>query len=147
MIPSQAALSSAGWAEKGAIEKSIGPFLQKRMREKQVFCAMDPISPAADKQQRAQAIQARSTQAMVHFPLFTRWWAEAQDQILKFPTGAKDDFVDTLSLIGLGLAKMRPRQRQRAPEPTVVAGTFRALWAQTKRRETADRVQRSLAGW
>jgi hypothetical protein len=73
--------------------------------------------------------------------------AEAQDQILKFPNGPKDDFVDTLSLIGLGLAKMRPRHHQKPPEPTVQDGTFRALWAQTDRRERSERARRSLAGW
>ena len=56
------------WAEGGSITKSIGPFLRRRMVEKQVFCAIDPITPAADKQQRAQAIQARTSMKMVHFP-------------------------------------------------------------------------------
>lgn len=135
------------WAESGQITKSIGPFLRKRMLEKRVFCAMDPIVPAQDKEQRAQAIQARSAMKMVHFPVWCRWWSEAQDQILKFPNGAKDDFVDTLSLIGLGLAKMRPRQRQKPPEQIVQEGTFRALWAQTDRRERDERVRKSLAGW
>jgi phage terminase large subunit-like protein len=134
------------WAEAGAITKSIGPFLRKRMLEKRVFCAMDPIAPAVDKTQRAQAIQARSAMKMVHFPTFCRWWAEAQDQILKFPMGAKDDFVDTLSLVGLGLAKMRPRNRQKPDKPAVTEGTFRALWAQTKRSEGSERTKRS-EGW
>lgn len=135
------------WGEKGTIEKSIGPFLRKRMLEKRVFCAMDPIAPSSDKEQRAQSIQARSAMKMVHFPIWTRWWAEAQDQILKFPNGAKDDFVDTLSLIGLGLSKMRPRQRQKPPEQIVQDGTFRALWRETKRREDKERQRRSLSGW
>lgn len=135
------------WAEAGSITKSIGPFLRKRMLEKRVFCAMDPIAPAVDKQQRAQAIQARSAMKMVHFPTWCRWWSEAQDQILKFPNGSKDDFVDTLSLIGLGLSKMRPRNRQKPEKPTVQEGTYRALWAQTKRREGLDRVKGSLSGW
>ena len=92
-----------------------------------MFCAMDPIAPAADKQQRAQSIQARSAMQMVHFPTWTRWWAEAQDQILKFPHGAKDDFVDTLSLIGLGLSKMRCAQATEATRAgSGQAGTFRA---------------------
>jgi phage terminase large subunit-like protein len=136
------------WAEAGAIGKSIGPFLRKRMLEKRVFCAIDPITPAVDKQQRAQSIQARSSMKMVHFPTWTRWWAEAQDQLLKFPNGATSpDFVDTLALIGLGLSKMRPRQRQREEKPEVLEGTFRALWAQTKRRENVESVKRSLDGW
>jgi predicted phage terminase large subunit-like protein len=135
------------WAEGGSITKSIGPFLRRRMLEKQVFCAVDPINPAADKQQRAQAIQARSSMKMVHFPAFTRWWPDAQDQILKFPHGAKDDFVDALALIGLGLAKMHGRTRNKPPEPEVKTGTFRELFEQTRQREGYDRRARSLQGW
>jgi predicted phage terminase large subunit-like protein len=135
------------WAEGGSITKSIGPFLRRRMAEKQVFCAIDPINPAADKQQRAQAIQARSSMKMVHFPAFTRWWPDAQDQILKFPHGAKDDFVDALALIGLGLAKMHGRTRNKPPEPEIRTGTFRELFAQTRQREGYDRRARSLQGW
>lgn len=135
------------WAENGQITKSIAPFLRKRMLEKRVFCAIDPIVPANDKQQRAQAIQARSAMKMVHFPLWTRWWAEAQDQILKFPLGGKDDFVDTLSLVGLGLTKMRARSRQKPAKPDVVEGTFRAMLAETRRREGHERIKRSLNGW
>jgi predicted phage terminase large subunit-like protein len=135
------------WAEKGAIEKSIGPFLRKRMLEKRVFCVMDPIAPANDKEQRAQSIQARSAMRMVHFPTWTRWWAEAQDQILKFPNGAKDDFVDTLSLIGLGLSKMRSRNRQPKPKEVAQEGTFAALWKGTKHAERRERQKKALSGW
>ncbi|UQD96096.1 terminase large subunit domain-containing protein [Bradyrhizobium japonicum] len=135
------------WAERGAIEKSIGPFLRKRMVEKQAFCALDPITPAVDKQQRAQPMQARCAMRMVHFPTFTRWWAEGQDQILKFPHGSKDDLVDTLSLIGQGLAKMHGRTRIKSPEPETVSGTFREMWASTRRREGKERIRRSLQGW
>ena len=134
------------WAEAGAITKSIGPFLRKRMVEKGIFCAMDPISPAVDKQQRAQAIQARTSMRMVHFPAFTRWWPEAQDQILKFPHASKDDLVDAMSLIGLGLAKMHGRVRIKAPEPEIKEGTFRALFDQTRRREGREKAG-SLQGW
>ena len=59
------------------------------------------------------------------FPGFTRWWAEAHDQMLKFPQGAHDDFVDTLSLFGIGpLQRARPaapaqaRETTRSSEPT-----------------------------
>lgn len=132
------------WAEGGSITKSLGPFLRKRMVEKQVFCAVDPINPAADKQQRAQAIQARTGMHMVHFPTWTRWWADAQDQILKFPHGAKDDFVDAMSLIGLGLAKMHGRTRNRPIKEEVVEGTFRDMWEKTRKRE---RRSRNEQGW
>jgi predicted phage terminase large subunit-like protein len=135
------------WAERGAIEKSIGPFLRKRMVERQVFCALDPITPASDKQQRAQPMQARCSMKFVRFPVFARWWAEGQDQILKFPHASKDDLVDTLSLIGLGLVKMHGRTRIIKPEPEIQEGTYRELWAHTNRREAKERVKRSLQGW
>ena len=134
------------WSEAGQIHKSVGPFLLKRMRERRVFCAIDTITPSVDKQQRAQAIQARSAMDMVHFPTFTRWWSAAQDQILKFPNGANDDFVDTLALIGLGLAKMRPRQRQRE-KPQTISGTFREMIEETRRKERRDEASRRLQGW
>ena len=41
----------------------------------------------------------------VHFPRFVPWWEDARNQLLKFPYGAHDDFVDWLAHIGLGLVK------------------------------------------
>jgi predicted phage terminase large subunit-like protein len=98
-------------AERGQITKSIGPFLRKRMLERRIFCGIDEITPTTDKQQRAQAIHARIAMGKVHFPGFSRWWADANDQLLKFPNGTHDDFVDTLSLIGLMLSKMVPARK------------------------------------
>jgi phage terminase large subunit-like protein len=136
------------WAETGQILKSIGPFLRKRMLEKHIFCMIDPIAPHRDKLQRAQAIQARSAMKMVHFPLWTRWFAEAQDQVLKFNgSNYKDDFVDTLSLMGLGLAKMRPRRTQHEKKPEIRPGTFAALWRDTRRAERDDKRKKALQGW
>ena len=136
------------WAESGQILKSIGPFLRKRMLEKHLFCMIEPVAPHRDKMQRAQAIQARSAMKMVHFPLWTRWFAEAQDQVLKFNgSNYKDDFVDTLSLIGLGLAKMRPRRTQHEKKPEIVPGTFAALWRGTRREERDDKLKKALQGW
>jgi len=133
------------WGEKGQIERSLGPFLKKRMNERRVYCAVDQINPNQDKQARAQAIQARSAMQMVHFPAFTRWWPEAHDQVLKFPHGTRDDFVDALALIGLGLAKMRPRQRQK-PVEAPKTGTFGEMWAATRKKERNEQYER-MKGW
>jgi len=73
------------WAGKDHISKSIGPFLRKRMLEKRVFCSIEELPPIGDKQQRAQSIQARMSMMKVVFPVFPAWWAEAHDQMLKFP--------------------------------------------------------------
>jgi hypothetical protein len=84
---------------------------------------------------------------MVHFPTWTTWWAEAQDQLLKFPNAAHDDFVDALALIGLGLSKMRPRQRQKQKEEPNKEGTFGSMIEETRKREGRIERQRSLEGW
>jgi hypothetical protein len=70
-----------------------------------------------------------------------------QDQILKFPHGSNDDVVDTLSLIGLGLSKMHGRTRGKKIEPEVKTGTYRELFAHTRRREGRDLRARGLQGW
>jgi predicted phage terminase large subunit-like protein len=93
------------WAESGHITKSIGPFLRKRMAERQIYCAIDEVVPTKDKQTRAQSIRARMSMGKVYFPRFATWWADAQDEILKFPSSSHDDFVDALAHIGMGLDK------------------------------------------
>jgi hypothetical protein len=116
------------------------------MAERKVYCMLDQINPNQDKTARAQAVQARSAMRMVHFPSFARWWPEAHDQLLKFPHGTRDDFVDALALIGLGLSKMRPRQRQK-PVVVPTTGTFAEMIAQSKKKERADAYARYTKGW
>lgn len=93
------------WAESGHITKSIGPFLRKRMAERQIYCAIDEVVPTKDKQTRAQSIRARMSMGKVFFPRFATWWGDAQDEILKFPSSSHDDFIDALAHIGMGLDK------------------------------------------
>lgn len=94
------------WAEKGHISKSIGPFLRKRMQEESTFINLIEVVPAKDKQTRAQAIQARMSMGKVRFPSFAYWWPEAQQELLKFPNGKHDDFVDALAHLGRELNRL-----------------------------------------
>jgi predicted phage terminase large subunit-like protein len=135
------------WAEKGHITKSIGPFLRKRMLEKHIYCAIDEIQPAVDKTQRAQAIQARMAMGMVHFPAFARWWSDAQDQMLKFPNGTFDDFVDALSMVGLGLAKQAPRGNNRKVDAGPRPLTLGWIKQQSKNQQREDWIKADLRGW
>jgi hypothetical protein len=133
------------WAEKGSIQKSIGPFLRKRMLEKRVFCYIDEINPIGDKQARAQSINARMGMGRVYFPRFTRWFVDARDEILRFPHSGRDDFVDTLSLMGLGLMKQQPAKRQ--PKPVKEgAEEFTLGWVKENTRR-AEREARRGGGW
>jgi predicted phage terminase large subunit-like protein len=91
------------WAEKGHISKSIGPFLRKRMVDEHTFINLQEVTPAKDKLTRARAIIAMIAMGRVRFPAFAPWWGRAMDEMLKFPNGKHDDFVDMLAYIGLGL--------------------------------------------
>lgn len=113
------------WAERGHVSKAIGPFLRKRMQEEEAYCAIDEVVPSADKQTRAQSIQGRMAMGMVHLPKFAGWYQKAVNEILKFPNGRHDDFVDTLSLIGLGLQSLigagAPVKKKSAPKTGTLA--------------------------
>lgn len=119
------------WAERGHITRSFGPFLRKRMQETQTYCALLEMVPVDDKQTRAQAIQARMATGKIYFPETAAWWPDARDQLLRFPRGQHDDFVDALSLLGLGLdiqvsANAIPQRRAYSP------GSFGAMLARAR---------------
>lgn len=94
------------WMENEKITKSIGPFLRLAMRETSNYFVVEPVTPARDKQTRAQSIRGRMNAGMVRFPSFAKWYPDALTQLLKFPVGAHDDFVDALAYVGLGLDKI-----------------------------------------
>jgi predicted phage terminase large subunit-like protein len=91
------------WAASDHISKSIGPFLRKRMYEDQIYIHLAESPEVGDKEQKAQAIKGRMAMRKVRFPRYAPWWRAARAEILKFPFGAHDDFVDFLSHIGKGL--------------------------------------------
>jgi len=133
------------FAERGHISKSIGPFLRKRMLERNTFCAIDEIVPVQDKQTRAQSLRGRIAMGKVYFPSYATWYPELYDQILKFPFGANDDAVDSLAYIGLGLAlqvRARPQKAaERGPAPYTLG------WIKKQSRD-AERDRRARnGGW
>jgi predicted phage terminase large subunit-like protein len=123
------------WAERGHISKSIGPFLRKRMLERQTFAAVYEMTPVADKQTRAQAIQARISMGKVYMPSFAPWWGDARDEMMKFPFGTHDDFVDFLAWIGMGLALQNPRAPRASTSRAPKVGTFGWLKSEAKQRK------------
>lgn len=136
------------WAENEHIGKSIGPFLFKRMQEERVYCTVEPITPSKDKMTRAQAIKGRASMRKVRFPRFAPWWPDAKDELLKFPGGAHDDFVDMLSNIGARLPRLVRAQRFRySPKNEPPTGTIQWIKAaaalEAKKRELTAAVE----GW
>ncbi|MPZ19555.1 MAG: phage terminase large subunit [Luteitalea sp.] len=136
------------WIEDENISKSFGPFLLKRMREERVYVALDPISPhKTDKALRARAIQGRMRMGKVRFPRFAPWWQQARGEMLRFPTGAHDDFVDWLAYIGLGLMKeiRAPVERHEAEGPPV--GSIEWILKSSKERAGAEKRAAGSAGF
>lgn len=108
------------WAGKENITGAIAPFLFKMMREQNCYIAIDELSETKDKEAKAQPIKARMSQKMVLFPKFAPQWADAQSELLNFPGGEHDDFVDALAKLGQGLGKMTTPSRTEQPWSGVI---------------------------
>lgn len=103
------------FAENGGIFKSIEPFLTRRMQEEAVYCSIEAVWPkgtrkGAGKTERAAGALARCRMGRVKFPAFASWWPRAKAELLAFPNGNNDDFVDVLSLVGLQLDRIHARR-------------------------------------
>ena len=134
------------WAERGHITRSIGPFLRKRMLERSVHCSIYEMTPIADKMSRAQSILGRIAMGKVFWPNFAPWWAVGQKELLQFPYGARDDLVDTISYIGLGLSQQQPLRRQTKAPKVVRAGTLGWVKEQSNQEDRRRRLARN-GGW
>lgn len=135
------------WAESGHISKSIGPFLRKRMLESQTYINIREVTPAADKVQRAQSIAARVAMGKVYFPKDAIWSERAINEMMAFPNGPHDDFVDALAYIGLGLQSQfgpgknsAKTQKQEKPQFGTLA------WVKQADKWKREQEQRLAAG-
>lgn len=89
------------WAEEqGQIVKSVGPFIEKRQRERRVYGAREQFVSTADKPTRARSFQARAAMGKVYLPSNAPWLADLMAELLSFPAAKHDDQVDVLSLFG-----------------------------------------------
>lgn len=133
------------WAEKGQISKSIGPFLRKRMQETGNFINIVEMTPAVDKEQRAQSIAARIGMGKVFFPAGAPWTEKAINELLAFPNGLHDDFVDALAYIGLGLRSQIRAATPRAQEQVPAFGTL--AWVKYTEQWKNDQAMKKTGGF
>lgn len=108
--------------EQGQIIKSIGPFLDKRMREEKVYCRREQVASAADKPTRSRSMQARTQMGKVYFPSKAPWMAAFTSELLMFPAGKHDDQVDAFGLIGRMLDELIPASKPKMDPRPVPSG-------------------------
>jgi predicted phage terminase large subunit-like protein len=131
------------WAEKGYISKAIGPFLKDQMQDLSSWINIVEVNPSKDKTTRAHSIQAMMANGKVRFPTFAPWWSRARHEILFFPNGKHDDFVDALSHLGMGVNQMVGRGKRVEPvfsEPGGFGITMNTIKAQKRHDERAYRM-------
>ncbi len=106
-----------GWAEEqGQIKAGVGPFLDRRQRERQTYCYREAFPTRGDKSVRAQSIRGRMALEGLCVPVHAGWCSAFRSELLSFPAGKHDDQVDALGLVGQLLDKMVPGVKPQEPE-------------------------------
>lgn len=112
------------WAiEKGQIASGIGPYLDKRQRERQAYVVKTAFPTRGDKAVRAQSMRGYIAQHGLHVPLNAKWYPALRAEMLSFPAGRNDDQVDMLGLLGQLLDRMIGGRVPKKEKPT-----FRDRW-------------------
>jgi len=116
------------WAEEqGQIKASLGPFLDRRQRERKAYVWRKPFPTRGDKSVRAQSIRGRMALEGLYLPSSASWVSALRSELLSFPTGKHDDQVDALGLIGQLLDIIQPGQHPPKPEPKKVDTGYRPI--------------------
>ncbi|ANW00677.1 phage terminase large subunit [Bradyrhizobium icense] len=96
-----------GWAEEqGQIKSGVGPFLDRRQRERRAYVAREQFPTRGDKAVRAQSIRGRMALEGLYVPVNATWYPDLRSELLSFPAGKHDDQVDALGLVGQLLDRM-----------------------------------------
>jgi len=96
-----------GWAEEnGQIKSGVGPFLEKRMRERRVYCNRSQFPTRGDKAVRARSIQGRMALDGLFYPKKAPWVADWLAEILNLWAAKHDDQGDAMGLVGQLLDQM-----------------------------------------
>lgn len=124
--------------ESENISKAFGPFLRNAMQSKGLYSTViQPMPVAQDKVKRSQSARGLAANGRFRFPRHAPWWPRAKKQLLTFPNGANDDFVDFVSLFGQGLLQMLPAATAKSEDIPEEDIPFTLAWvkAQTRRHE------------
>lgn len=132
-----------GWAEEqGQIRAGIGPFLDRRMRERQAYVARKQFPTRGDKAVRAQSIRGRMELDGLYVPIKAAWYPDFRAELLSFPAGKHDDQVDALGLIGqvLNLMSSGVVEQEKRPFRGLQDLTMEEAWKAAKRVDPDARI-------
>src|SRR5207344_1863306 len=119
-----------GWAEEqGQIRSGIGPYLDRRQRERQAYVAREAFPTRGDKAVRAQSIRGRMALEGLYVPVHAEWYPALRSELLSFPAGKHDDQVDALGLVGQLLDHMLAGQKLKPPDKPKDASGYRPAQA------------------
>ena len=105
------------WAEEqGQIKAGVGPFLERRQRERQAYVYRRDFPVRGDKAVRARSIQGRMALDGLYVPQTATWLPDLRSELLSFPAGKHDDQVDALGLIGQLLDTISVGNKPKPPE-------------------------------
>jgi predicted phage terminase large subunit-like protein len=108
------------WAEEhGQIKSGVGPFLEKRLRQRRLYVTRTTFPTRGDKSVRCRSMQGRMALDGLYFRKSEPWVPDWLAEILKFPASTHDDQADTMGLLGQLLDKMVVGKlaKTRTPKP------------------------------
>jgi predicted phage terminase large subunit-like protein len=127
-----------GWAEEqGQIKAGVGPFLDRRQRERQAYCHREAFPTRGDKAVRAQSIRGRMALEGLYIPAKAAWYPALRSELLSFPAGKHDDQVDALGLVGQLLDHMLSGEKPKEPKKPKPDSGYRAYQAAERAHDWA----------
>lgn len=125
-----------GWAEEtGQIKSGVGPWLVKRMLQRQAYVAREQFSTShGNKAVRAQSIRGRMSLSGLYVKSDAPFLSDFKSELMSFPVGVHDDQVDALALVGQLMDRMVTGAAPKQPERQQEIGAIYAPPIPTRRR-------------
>lgn len=106
------------WAEEqGQIKSGVGPFLERRMRERKAYTVREQFPTRGDKAIRAQSMRSAMALNGLYVDFNAPWFAAFRSELLSFPAGKNDDQVDAIGLVGQLLDQMQAGTAKQKTKP------------------------------